>query len=96
MNPIFDLVLWLRAINRSSKKAHEHLLSLLRLQILFHENLIKNLALKNWDFCEQAIEQLMGKWGGEVDTFYQDLLTRVQDLKAQTLPDNWTPVIHKQ
>jgi hypothetical protein len=38
----------------------------------------------------------MGKWGGEVDTFYQDLLTRVQDLKTQTLPADWTPVIHKQ
>ena len=70
-------------------------LSLLPSLKLLHENLIKNLALKNWDFCEQAIEQLMGKWGGEVDTFYLDLLIRVQGLKAQTLPDDWTPVIQK-
>jgi hypothetical protein len=71
-------------------------LSLLPSLRQLHGNLIKNLSLKNWDFCEQAIEQLMGKWGGEVDTFYQDLLTRVQDLKTQTLPADWTPVIHKQ
>jgi len=63
---------------------------------LMHENLMKNLALKNWNFCEQAIEQLLGKWGGEVDTFYKDLETRVQNLKTQTLPDDWTPVIHKK
>ena len=37
-----------------------------------HANLIKYYGLKKWDYCEQAIEQLMGKWGGELDTFYQD------------------------
>jgi hypothetical protein len=60
-----------------------------------HENLIKNLALKNWDFCEQAIEQLMGKWGGELDTFYEDIRSRVNRLKTLTLDDSWTPVIPK-
>lgn len=60
-----------------------------------HENLIKNLALKNWDFCEQAIEQLMGKWGGEVDSFYVELNTRISRLKTQDLDDSWSPVIPK-
>jgi hypothetical protein len=60
-----------------------------------HAKLIENYAKQNWNFCEQAIEQLAGKWGGEVDTFYQDLQKRVQDLKEKTLTQDWSPVIHK-
>jgi len=60
-----------------------------------HANLIKNYAKKNWNYCEQAIEQLVGKWGGEVDSFYQDLQTRIDLLKTMTLSENWSPVIPK-
>jgi hypothetical protein len=60
-----------------------------------HANLLKNYGLKNWNFCEQAIDHLMGKWGGEVDTFYQELLTRITFLKTQDLSDSWTPLIDK-
>ena len=70
-------------------------LSLLPSLRQLHENLIKNLALKNWNFCEQAIEQLMGKWGGEVDSFYAELNTRISRLKTQDLDDSWSPVIPK-
>jgi len=62
---------------------------------LMHENLMKNLALKNWNFCEQAIEHLTGKWGGEVDTFYAELKTRIDRLKTMDLDDSWSPVILK-
>ena len=72
-----------------------HELSVLPSLRQLHENLIKNLALKNWDFCEQAIEQLMGKWGGELDTFYEDIRSRVNRLKTLPLDDSWTPVIPK-
>ena len=70
-------------------------LSLLPSLKLLHENLIKNLALKNWEFCEQAIEHLSGKWGGEVDSFYAELNTRISRLKTQDLDDSWSPVIPK-
>ena len=60
-----------------------------------HANLIKNYALKNWNYCEQAIEHLMGKWGGEVDSFYAELNTRISRLKTQDLDDSWSPVIPK-
>ena len=60
-----------------------------------HANLIKNYALKDWNYCEQAIEQLMGKWGGEMDSFYTELLTRIETLKSIILDDSWTPVILK-
>lgn len=58
-----------------------------------HEKLIENYTKRNWVFCEQAIEHLMGKWNGELDSFYQDLLSRVR-LYADQEPDaSWTPVI---
>jgi hypothetical protein len=63
---------------------------------LMHENLMKNLALKNWNFCEQAIEHLTGKWGGEVDTFYAELKTRIDRLKTMDLDDSWSPAIPKK
>lgn len=60
-----------------------------------HSTLLENYAKKNWNSCEQAIKQLMGKWGGELDTFYLDLKTRVEQLKIQDLDDSWSPVIPK-
>lgn len=58
-----------------------------------HANLIKNYGLRDWNYCEQAIEQLMGKWGGEMDSFYIELMTRIEKLKELDLGDTWTPVI---
>jgi hypothetical protein len=61
-----------------------------------HNNLIVNYGKRNWNFCEQAIEHLMGKWGGEVDSFYQELMTRITQLKTQDLDETWSPVIVKE
>ena len=60
-----------------------------------HANLIENYAKKDWNYCEQAIEQLVGKWGGELDSFYADLQARIKALKELDLDDSWTPVISK-
>jgi hypothetical protein len=63
--------------------------------ISLHSNLIKNYRLRNWNYCEQAIEHLMGKWNGEVDSFYKDLLNRTQQLKSQDLDETWDGTIKK-
>lgn len=60
-----------------------------------HANLIKNYGLRDWNYCEQAIDHLMGKWGREVDTFYTDLSKRIEMFKNMDLDDSWTPVIPK-
>jgi len=60
-----------------------------------HASLIESYGQRRWDQCEQAMEQLMGKWGGELDSFYTDLQSRVELLKTMDLPDTWTPVIPK-
>jgi len=51
-----------------------------------HADLLENYRLQNWTYCEHAIEGLIGKWNGEIDTFYTDLLMRVQAYR-QTPPD---------
>lgn len=60
-----------------------------------HKNLMKNYKKKNWKFCQDALEHLIGKWNAEADTFYTDLQKRVLSfLKKDPGPD-WTPVIEK-
>lgn len=58
-----------------------------------HQNLVKNYYLRNWNYCEQAIEQLLGKWNGEVDSFYTDMDVRVKAYKNQDPGTEWTGII---
>ena len=54
-----------------------------------HADLIKYYKQRHWDYCEQAIAGLMGKWNGELDTFYVDLLNRVTGFKTNEPPRDW-------
>ena len=58
-----------------------------------HAQLIKNYRLGNRKFCEDALGHLMGRWNGEVDSFYQDLIQRLQDLPTDTTAPEWDPVL---
>ena len=60
-----------------------------------HAGLVENFGKKEWSLCEEALAELTGKWGGEMDTFYADLQLRINLLKTMTLSDTWTPVIPK-
>lgn len=60
-----------------------------------HAGLIDNYAKKNWTACEQALQQLQGKWGGELDSYYEDISNRVTRLKTLNLDDSWSPVLTK-
>ena len=54
-----------------------------------HSDLIKYYKQREWAYCENAIEGLMGKWNGEVDTFYSDLLKRVIEYKENPPSNDW-------
>jgi hypothetical protein len=60
-----------------------------------HSNLIKYYQKQHWDFCEQAINALMGKWNGELDTFYLNLLERINTYKNNELDTNWNGHVSK-
>jgi len=54
-----------------------------------HAKFVKNYRLKNWSFCEQAIEHLLGKWNGELDSFYLEISRRIALFKETAPPDDW-------
>jgi hypothetical protein len=54
-----------------------------------HTDLVQYYRQRQWNYCENAIEGLMGRWNGELDTFYSDLLARVIDFKQNEPPEDW-------
>lgn len=61
-----------------------------------HHDVMTNYKLRHWGYCATAIrEGLLGRWNGEVDTFYQELLSRIETF--QTLPpgQDWDGVIDR-
>jgi len=60
-----------------------------------HNKLMKNYRLKNWKYCEDAIEHLTGKFRGELDSFYKVLSERIETLKNLTLAEDWSPHIQQ-
>lgn len=60
-----------------------------------HRNCIQGYRNQNWEFCEQSISALRGRWNNELDSFYEHLLQRIALLKTQTLPEDWDGVVDK-
>ena len=60
-----------------------------------HHNLLCYYRQRHWTYCEHAIEKLMGKWNGELDSFYSNLLERIQQHQASPPDDQWTGYIEK-
>lgn len=58
-----------------------------------HENLISNYRTRNWKYCQDAIEHLQGFWGGELDTFYDEMGRRIEQYVQQEPNNDWTPII---
>jgi len=61
-----------------------------------HANLMPEYRKQNWNYVEQAIEHLMGRWNSQLDSFYQDILARVKDMREQTLDEAWDGVIDRR
>lgn len=64
--------------------------------IKVHHDMMQAYRDRNWEYCESAIKGLMGKWNGEVDSFYLNLYTRIQDLKDKTLDEAWDGAVEKE
>jgi len=61
-----------------------------------HINLIANYRKRNWSYCLQAIENLMGKWNSEVDSFYTELADRIGKLSRDPPGDDWDGSLTRQ
>jgi hypothetical protein len=56
-----------------------------------HAQMIRNYRAGNWKFCQDALEHLIGRWNGEVDSFYKDLQARLGNLQKQPATQEWNP-----
>jgi hypothetical protein len=50
-----------------------------------HNDFLHGYQTKQYDYCRQCIEHLMGKFGGEVDTFYEEILKRINQQEPHML-----------
>ena len=48
--------------------------------IKLHNDFLNGYHTQQYDYCCQCIEHLMGKFGGEVDTFYEEILRRINEI----------------
>ncbi len=44
-----------------------------------HREVVKNHIKQDYSFCEQAISHLMGKFKGELDSYYKHILTEAEN-----------------
>lgn len=51
--------------------------------ITLHNEFLKGYQAEQFDYCRQSAEYLMGKFGGEVDSFYQEILDRINKQSIQ-------------
>ena len=57
-----------------------------------HVKLRENYVKQNWKFCEDAIDNLMGKFSGELDSYYIIIQDRIKGFKANPPAKNWDGV----
>lgn len=47
-----------------------------------HDEFLNGYHTQQYDYCRQCIDYLMGKFGGELDTFYEEILRRINEVTA--------------
>jgi hypothetical protein len=63
--------------------------------IKVHADMMQAYRDQNWDYCRHAIKGLMGRWNGDLDSFYSNLLERVEKHQANPPGDYWTGYIDR-
>ena len=51
--------------------------------VKLHDDFLHGYQTQQYDYCRQCIEHLMGKFGGEVDSFYQEIIKRIDAADPQ-------------
>lgn len=67
----------------------------LSFQTDLHCNLMENYRKRDWNFCDQAVENLVGCFGGELDTFYIEIQNRINNYKDNDPGEDWDFCIKK-
>jgi hypothetical protein len=51
--------------------------------VTLHNDFLKGYKEGHYKYCRECIEHLTGKFGGEVDSFYQEILKRIDSVDPQ-------------
>ena len=60
-----------------------------------HSSLMEQYKKQNWKFCLQMIDQLLGAWDGQVDSFYNALKSRIELLEVNPPGSKWDGTVEK-
>ena len=60
-----------------------------------HGNLMPNYRQRNWNYVEQAIDHLRGRWNRQLDSFYDTVLQRIKDMQNSEPSMDWDGVIDR-
>lgn len=60
-----------------------------------HARLMEHYKTRQWHQCLQDIESLQGCWGGQVDSFYEEIGSRVRRFLESDPGKEWNPVLNK-
>ena len=55
---------------------------LMEAYVKVHTDMMQAYRDQNWDYCLHAINGLTGRWNGELDSFYANLLKRVENYQV--------------
>ena len=50
--------------------------------VTLHNEFLAGYQNNHYEFCRQCIEHLKGKFSGELDTFYEEILRRINEAEA--------------
>ena len=64
-------------------------------KINLHNNLLENYRKRDWNYCHQALEHLIGSWNRELDSFYEDIRNRINIYMETDPGPSWDGVIEK-
>lgn len=60
-----------------------------------HEQAIAAYHARDWNRSRELIQNLRGKWNREADSFYDVLLTRLDEFQTNDPGPDWDPVINR-
>ena len=60
-----------------------------------HARMMNNYKTRQWHQCLQDLESLKGCWSGQVDSFYEEIDSRLRRYLAQDPGEDWDAVLVK-
>ena len=60
-----------------------------------HNGLMESYRKRNWNYCNEALDHLVGCWNKELDSFYEDIRNRINLYMENEPGDSWDGVIEK-